>query len=89
MAWGSPVEVETKRRIFLTMCAYAYEFLNESLTDDANFDEECRLVDLAIDTSRPDLDAWWRANFDPSTGMWIRNHPELDKCGALVKRVTA
>jgi len=27
---------------------------------------------------RPDLDGWWRQNFQPHTGLWIHSHPELD-----------
>lgn len=80
---------ERKRRVFLTLCAWAYEVKcpPESLTDDHNFDLECSLVDLTIETGRPDLDSWWRANFDPCTGSWIHAHPELDKCAALYQRL--
>ena len=71
-------EIETRRRVKLTLWAYSYEFMNHSMVDDHKFDEECRKVDLTISTRRPDLDGWWREKFDPSTGMWIHNHPELD-----------
>jgi hypothetical protein len=78
-SWGSPVERERHRRVLLTLAAYAYEIEDVSLCSDHLFDAECLLVDLEMDTGRPDLDAWWRENFHPSTGMWILNHPELDK----------
>ena len=71
--------METRRRIRLSLWAYAYEFENASIVDDATFDAECRLVDLDASTARPDMDDWWRKNFDPSSGMWIRSHPELGK----------
>lgn len=86
MNWGSPVEVETQRRVHLTVAAYAYEIESVSLIDDRTFDAECLLVDLAVDTARPDLDRWWRENFDPSTGMWIHQHPELEKVAALFNK---
>lgn len=70
---------ETRLRIRLSIWAYAYEFENDSMVSDAEFDAACREVDLAARTKRPDLDDWWIDNFDPSTGMWIRQHPELDK----------
>lgn len=68
---------ETRRRVKLTVWAYAYEFQDDPLVSDAEFDGECLLVDLTISTNRPDLDAWWRENFSPHTGQWIHRHPEL------------
>lgn len=70
---------ETRLRIRLSLWAYAYEFESDSMVSDAEFDAACREVDLSVRTKRPDLDEWWIDNFDPSTGMWIRKHPELDR----------
>lgn len=78
-AWGTTVERETRRRIELTMFAFAYELDATSLVDDAVFDRLAIEVDLSINTTRPDLDAWWRANFQPYTGSWIYRHPELER----------
>lgn len=61
------------------MAAYAYEFLSRIIMSDITFDQMSLQVDLSIDTGRPDLDEWWRRNFDPDTGVWIRSHPELEK----------
>lgn len=80
------VEMETKRRINLALWAYAYEFKNTSLVSDAVFDIECMMVNLNLNTNRPDLDNWFRKNFTPCTGMWIRNHPELDKISELYEK---
>jgi len=82
--WGTRAERETKRRIFLCMCALAYEKMNASLTDDHNFDAECLLVDLTLDTGSTYWDTWWRTHFVPCTGMWIHQHPNLDGLEALV-----
>jgi len=73
----SLIEQERKRRINVSVWAYAYEIDNEPLVSDEEYDRECRLVDLSIETGR--LDEWFRANFQPDTGMWIHNHPELDR----------
>lgn len=73
---------ETRRRVQLTIWAYAYEIANDPMVDDATFDRIAREVDLREVTNRADLDAWWVLNFDPSTGMWIHQHPELDKAAA-------
>ena len=86
MSWGSPAEIETRRRIKLSVAAYAYEFSNTSIMTDDEFDREARLVDLSISTARPALDAFFRAKFDPSTGMWVHDHPELVKLAELYQR---
>jgi hypothetical protein len=83
MPWGSVVELERKRRINLAFWAFAYEIMGKSLVDDATFDRECQLVDLTVDTGRPDLDAWFRKEFNPSTGLWIHDHPELKKVALM------
>lgn len=77
------VDNEIRLRIKLAVYAYAYEFETTSLISDAEFDRLCGLVDLDIDTRRPDLDKWFRENFSPHTGQWIHSHPELH----LIKKI--
>lgn len=73
-----PFDVEEKRRrIQVALWAYAYEVCYENLVPDAKFDEVCRKINLSVATDRPDLDQWFRENFDPSTGLWVRKHPEI------------
>lgn len=69
---------ETRLRIRLAVYAWAYEMHDDPLVSDAEFDRLARAVDLSKTTARPDLDAWFRENFDPSTGIWVRSHPEPD-----------
>ena len=78
-AWGSPQEVQTLIRMRLAAAAYAYEIDDDPFISDEEFDYACTLIDLRIDTTRPDLDAYFRRHFDKSTGMWIHKHPELSK----------
>lgn len=80
---------ETRRRIKLSIWAYAYEFRAHSIVPDAQFDVESYCVDLRVDTRRPDLDFWFRAEFEPATGMWIRKHPELHRIAELYERYYA
>ena len=87
MTWGNEKEQETRRRIKLSLWAYAYDFESDSMVSDGEFDDECKKVRLEVDTNRPDLDKWWRDNFSPSTGQWIRKHPELDGIKKLYKRL--
>lgn len=72
-------EAEKKRRIRLTVAACSYELFDHSLVSDAEYDRLSSEVDLSVSTDREDLDMWWELNFDKSTGMWIYNHPELER----------
>jgi hypothetical protein len=85
--WGSPEEIERRRRIVLAVAAYAYEFLNVSLLSDADFDAECLLVDLSQTTGNTLMDAWWRENFDPNTGMWVHDHPDKRGLDRIARRM--
>lgn len=82
----TPVEIERRRRIMLSVWAYAYECLGESLVSDAVFDAEARKVDLSIDTGNVKMDKWFRNNFADYTGSWIGKHPELDKIKRIYER---
>lgn len=84
--WGNAVEIEKRRRILLSLWAYSYEFKNFSIVSDAEFDKESSLVDLNINTGNEEMDSWFSANFSPFTGMWIRNHPKLDRLEVLYKK---
>lgn len=81
--WGSEVEQEVRRRIKLSVAAYAYELLDESIMSDAEFDKMCLEVNLMLDTGNKVCDSYFIECFDPSTGQWIRNHPELTKIADL------
>lgn len=82
-------EIERRRRIIVSVWAYAYEFRNDSMVEDHVFDSQSYMLaaNLRIDTDRLDLDYWFRGAFDPSTGMWIHKHPELDKIAKLYERL--
>ena len=77
MAWGTPVEVERRNRIQLSIAAYAYEIMDDPLVSDAQFDAVAFSIQPEMDTGHPILDEFFRKEFSPSTGMWIRKHPEL------------
>lgn len=61
------------------MWAYAYEFRDDPIVSDSKFDETCKLIDLSIDTGNEQMDKWFRENFNPSTGIWIHDHPGISK----------
>ena len=77
---------EIKRRIKLCIAAYAYEIKNDSIMPDTTFDEECKKVDVTITTGNDKMDKWFKEEFDPCTGKWIHNHPEINKQKKLYTR---
>jgi len=79
--------LERKKRMNVLLWAYAYEMRDDSLVDDFHFDRVCYEIDLSIDTDRPDLDEWFRKEFDPCTGSWIRSYPDLEKIMDIYDRV--
>lgn len=76
-------EIECRRRIVIAIYAYAYEIKSVSLVDDHEYDRLAAEIDLAIPTARPDLDEWFKVNYDSNTGLWIHNHPELERVKEL------
>jgi len=75
----TPQEIEVKLRIKLSIAAYAYEFCDNSIMSDAEFDEMCNDINPLIKTGNKMMDKFFKEKFDPSTGQWIHSHPELDK----------
>lgn len=84
--WGSPVEIERKRRINVAVWAYAYEFLNTSLVSDEDFDQECQLVNVSMATGNIRHDAFFRRHFKPDTGLWVHQHPNKARLRELAMR---
>lgn len=77
MPWGTPEEVERRNRIRLSVWAYAYEIKNESLVDDHAFDALAVAIRPEMGTGNDQMDRFFRTEFSPDTGMWIRRHPNI------------
>lgn len=79
--WGNPktqkgqAELERKRRIVLSIAAYAYEFKDDPILSDADFDELALLIRPELSTKNRKMDNFFKKNFKPDTGMWIHKHP--------------
>ncbi len=73
------INEEIRRRIKLSVAAYAYEVMDDSIMSDADFDEQCKLVDVSKSTGNKKIDNFFRNHFDASTGQWIHKHPEKHK----------
>lgn len=76
--WGRTIEIETRRRIIISIAAYAYEFENNPVVTDRDFDRLAQEINPRLGTCHPVLDEFFASRFTPMTGMWIHDHPELD-----------
>lgn len=85
--YSDRVCLETRRRIRVAVAAWAYEVLQDPIMDDAEFDELAKSIDLSIDTRRPDLDKWYRKNFQSYTGSWVHGHPERTRLNQIAEMV--
>jgi len=74
---------EIKNRIRLSVYAYAYEFMDDSLVGDAEFDRLSQEIDLTIITGNEEMDSFFAREFIADSGMWIRRHPNLKRVNEL------
>lgn len=74
----SRVERQRWVRIRIAIAAYAYEVENNPIMSDAEFDTLCQQVDTMISTGNTQMDAFFEDRFDPSTGIWIFQHPQIE-----------
>ena len=81
--WGTTPEVERRNRIQVSVAAFAYELMGESIMTDDEFDALARSIRPEVMTGRFNLDAFFLSRFSPDTGMWIHQHPELAKIEQL------
>ena len=70
---------EIRNRIRLSLASYSYEFHDDSLMTDAEFDKLSREINPNEKTGNELIDRFFREEFMVDSGMWIRRHPELDK----------
>lgn len=77
MPWGTREEIERRNRIRLSVWAYAYEFMDDTMVPDAVYDALSLEIDPSVTTGNRRLDRFFATEFSPSTGMWVRKHPDL------------
>ena len=85
-SWGSPIEIERRRRIKVSIAAYAYEFLADSIMEDHEFDQLCLEIDTQINTGNRKLDTFFKKEFNSATGYLVHQHPEKEKLKDLYER---
>jgi len=74
---------EIRTRIRVSVAAYAYEIENDPIMSDAQFDDLAKRVRPNVATGNPLLDIFFATQFDASTGMWVRNHPNQKRLKEL------
>ena len=80
------INQEIRNRIKLSVAAYAYEFVGDSIMSDHEYDELSRKINPNEKTGNDMMDKFFQTQFQPDTGMWIRTHPEIKKLEYLYKK---
>ena len=73
------VNQEIRNRIRLSVAAYAYEFKDDPIMSDEDFDKLAKQINPDKKTGNRKLDNFFRKEFSTDTGMWIHKHPEKNK----------
>lgn len=80
------INQEIRNRIKLSVAAYAYEFKGDSIMTDHEYDELSLKINPNEETGNDVMDKFFKTQFQPDTGMWIRSHPEIKKLEYLYKK---
>ena len=80
------INQEIRNRIKLSVAAYAYEFVGDSIMSDHEYDELSRKINPNEETGNDMMDKFFQTQFQPDTGMWVRLHPEVKKLEYLYKK---
>ena len=80
------INQEIRNRIKLSVAAYAYEFKGDSIMSDHEYDELSRKINPNEKTGNDVMDKFFKTQFQPDTGMWIRWHPEVKKLDYLYNK---
>ena len=80
------INQEIRNRIKLSVAAYAYEFKGDSIMTDHEYDELSLKINPNEKTGNDVMDKFFKTQFQPDTGMWIRTHPEIKKLEYLYKK---
>ena len=71
------VNAEVRNRIRLSVAAYAYEYKDDPIMSDDEFDALSNKINVDEKTGNRKMDNFFKKHFQPDTGMWIRKHPDL------------
>jgi hypothetical protein len=77
---------QIRLRIRLAVAAYSYEYYDDSIMSDAEYDRLSLLVDTSVSTGNRKMDTFFKKRFNPDTGQWVRFHPEKRGLGNIYHR---
>tara|TARA_B100000579_G_scaffold193422_1_gene158073 strand:+ start:686 stop:946 length:261 start_codon:yes stop_codon:yes gene_type:complete len=77
---------EIRNRIRLSLAAYAYEYKDDPIMSDDEFDSLAKKINVNEKTGNRKLDNFFKKHFETDTGMWIRKHPELNKIDFIYQK---
>jgi hypothetical protein len=85
------VSLEIRRRIALSVAAYAYEFSDNPIISDDEYDELSKLINPNMSTSYGErdnsvIDAYFSRHFTEYSGQWIHRHPDIDGIKHIYER---
>jgi hypothetical protein len=84
LAMPDPVAIERRNRIRLAVAAYAYEVMDDPVMTDAAYDRLSRQISPNMVTGNVEMDVFFRQHFDPSTGAWVRKHPNKNALALIL-----
>ena len=73
------INQEIRNRIRLSVAAYAYEYKNDAIISDQEFDQLALKINVNEKTGNRKLDNFFKKHFQPDTGLWVHKHPEKNK----------
>ena len=79
------INQEIRNRIILSVAAYAYEYMDDPIMSDTDFDKLALKINPNEKTGNRKLDNFFKEHFMPDTGMWIHKHPEKEKLKYIYK----
>ena len=79
------INQEIRNRIILAVAAYAYEYMDDPIMSDTEFDQLALKINPNEKTGNRKLDNFFKKHFMPDTGMWIHKHPEKQKLEFIYK----
>ncbi len=79
------INQEIRNRIILSVAAYAYEYMDDPIMSDTDFDKLALKINPNEKTGNNELDNFFKEHFMPDTGMWIHKHPEKEKLKYIYK----
>ncbi len=80
-------KAERRRRIRLSVAAWAYENDKKPTMTDLQFDNLALAIRPDLSTGHPKLDRFFRTKFDCNTGMWVHKHPDQEGLENIYARV--